>query len=114
MTGHHFISYSGADARRFALRLQKALETGTPPVPAWLDKRQLKAGRDWDAQLEEAIRDCASLIFIMSEDSVAEGSVCKLEWTRALSYKKPIVPLLYHRGTVVPFRLGSRQCVGSA
>ena len=106
MTGHHFISYSGVDAREFAFKLHDALEAGPPHVPAWLDRRDITPGRDWDTEIEEAIRDCASLLFVMSEDSVEDRSVCKLEWTRALRYKKPIVPLLYHRGAVLPFRLG--------
>ena len=43
MTGHQFISYSGADARDFAFQLHDTLEAGPPHVPAWLDKRDIKA-----------------------------------------------------------------------
>jgi hypothetical protein len=50
-----------------------------------------------------------SLLFVMSDDSVEPRSVCTQEWGRALRYKKPIVPLLYRRGAVPPFRLESRQ-----
>ena len=111
MAGHHFISYSGADARDFAFKLREKLESGPSRVSAWLDKRDITPGRDWDAEIEKAIRECASLLFVLSEDSVEDQSVCKHEWTRALRYKKPIVPLLYHRGAVLPFRLGSRQYI---
>jgi hypothetical protein len=38
MAGHHFISYSGADARDFAFKLHNALEAGPPHIPAWLEK----------------------------------------------------------------------------
>jgi tetratricopeptide (TPR) repeat protein len=111
MAGHHFISYSGADARGFAFKLHDKLEAGPPPVPCWLDKRDITPGQDWDTEIEKAIRDCRSLLFVMSEDSVEDQSVCKNEWTRALRYKKPVVPLLYHPGAVMPFRLGSRQYI---
>src|SRR5260370_5867770 len=111
MAVHHCISYSSADAKEFAFKIHDALEAGPPHVPAWLDRRDIMPGQEWDTEVEKAIRDCASLLFVMSEDSVEDHSPCKLEWTRALRYKKPIVPLRYQRGTVLPFRLGSRQYI---
>ena len=45
----------------------------------------------------------------MTRDSVEPQSGCKLEWTRALKYKKPVVPLLLHRDAEQPFGLGNRQ-----
>ena len=62
-------------------------------------------------QLAEAIRDCESLLFVLTRDSVEDASTCKAEWTRALKYKKPITPLLLHRDAELPFRLGSRQYI---
>ena len=111
MAGHQFISYSSADALEFAFKLHEALEAGTPHVPAWLDRRDIKPGQDWDSEIVEAIRACASFLFILSPDSVEDQSVCKLEWTRALSYKKPIVPLLFRPGVELPFRLANRQFI---
>src|ERR671933_372719 len=84
MPGHHFISYSSVDAQDFALRLCDTLTAGPPSFPAWLDKRRLQPGDDWDTQLLDAIKTCASLLFIMTRDSVEDESVCKNEWTSAL------------------------------
>lgn len=109
MNRHHFISYSSADAQDFALRLCDELAQGPPPIPVWLDKRELVAGSDWDDQIVEAIRDCASVIFVMTRDSVTSKSVCKKEWTRALKYKKPIIPILLHPDAEMPFGLEPRQ-----
>jgi formylglycine-generating enzyme required for sulfatase activity len=109
MADAHFISYSSADALDFALKLADALTAGPPSFPVWIDKRRLKPGQDYDVQLREAIRSCASLIFVMSRDSVEDLSVCREEWSRALSYKKPVTPILYHAGIEKPFGLGARQ-----
>ena len=108
---HHFISYSTIDAADFALRLFDQLAAGPPPIPVWLDKRQLRPGEDWDEQLVEAIKTCESIIFVMTRDSVQPNCTCKQEWTRALKYKKPIIPLLLHDDAEMPFRLAPRQYI---
>ena len=45
MSNHHFISYSVVDAPDFALKLCDELIAGPPPISAWLDKREIKAGQ---------------------------------------------------------------------
>jgi tetratricopeptide (TPR) repeat protein len=111
MAHHHFISYSPSDGQDLAIQLCDALEAGPPSYAVWLDKRQLRPGDDWDEQIVEALRTAESLLFVMTRDSVDSRSVCKQEWTRALKYKKPIVPLLFHRDAEMPFGLGRRQYV---
>jgi tetratricopeptide (TPR) repeat protein len=108
MANHHFISFSESDAGEFAFKLRDALEAGPPHLRCWLDRRDIRPGRDLYAEIEEAIRGCASLLFVMSRDSIEDQSDCKLEWTRALRYKKPVIPLLHHHDAVLPLRLGSR------
>jgi TfoX/Sxy family transcriptional regulator of competence genes len=54
MSSHHFISYSSVDARDFALKLMRALESGLSPLRAWVDQRDLKPAVPWDEQLAEA------------------------------------------------------------
>ncbi|HJQ30684.1 MAG TPA: TIR domain-containing protein [Pyrinomonadaceae bacterium] len=105
----HFISYSPADAGEFALRLRDELEAGPPSFPVWLDRRDIQPGQDWDREIDEALKTCRSFLFVMTRDSVEDESVCKREWTRALSYKKPIVPVKLHADAEMPFRLAPRQ-----
>jgi len=53
----------------------------------------LQPGQEWDEQIIEAIRTCDSVLFVMTRDSVEPQSVCKQEWSRALAYKKSIIPI---------------------
>jgi tetratricopeptide (TPR) repeat protein len=109
MAGHHFLSYSSVDGNDFAARLRDALEGGHPPIPTWFDKRDIQPGDDWDESLAEALKTCETFLFIMTCESVEDTSVCKQEWTYALSCKKHIIPLKLAAKAEMPFRLFSRQ-----
>ncbi len=106
----YFICYSrlkGSD--EIALTLADRLAAGPPSIPVWLDRRNLQGGIDWDEQVVEALRTCAGVLFIMTEDSVNPASECKREWTRGLKYNKAIIPLLFDKKAEMPFRLEPRQ-----
>lgn len=113
---YHFISYSAVDALDIALRLAEALEGGQPAIGVWLDKlekdrHRLRPGDAWDEQIVEGIRTCDSLVFLLTTDSAHPNSVCKNEWTRALKYKKPIIPIRLDRTVEMPFRLDPREAI---
>jgi CheY-like chemotaxis protein/anti-sigma regulatory factor (Ser/Thr protein kinase) len=109
MAGHHFLSYDRSEGAEHAARLREALQGATPSFPVWMDRHDLKLGKEWDDQVVEAIRGCASLLFVMTAESVESQSKCKKEWSRALAYKKPVIPLLFERGLEVPFLLQDRH-----
>jgi tetratricopeptide (TPR) repeat protein len=107
----YFISYSRADGEAFALELADQLTAGPPTIDVWLDRRRLQPGVDWDEQLVQALRSCEGVLFVMTSDSVSGKSECKREWTRALKYKKPIIPLLFEADAELPYRLEPREYI---
>jgi tetratricopeptide (TPR) repeat protein len=112
VNAHYFISYSRIDGAQFALRLADDMAAGSPSYQPWVDVRKLQPGQqDWDRQLVDAIKTCAALVFVMSEDSVRDESGCKPEWVAALRYKRPLIPVRVASGVELPFRLSSRQFI---
>ena len=108
---YYFICYSRRDAEDIALTLADQLAAGPPSIRVWLDRRSLQPGIDYDEQIDEALRGCAGVLYVMTEDSVSPKSECKREWTRGLKYNKPIIPLLSHKEAEMPFRLEPRQYI---
>ena len=105
--GHYFISYSTRDGEDQATRLYIALQAGPPPLTAWLDRPNIQIG-DWSRQIDQAIKDCAALLLVVTTDSVNSPEVGN-EWSRALRYKKPILPLRFDPDVDPPLRLEGHQ-----
>jgi len=112
MTAHHFVSYSRnePDTNRFVAKLCRALRRGTPSFPLWLDTERIAKGDDFHDSIEEAIKTCAGVLFVMTPDSLHSHSLCKQEWTYALSCKKHVIPLKLTEHPL-PFRLQNRDFV---
>jgi len=107
MPEHIFISYARNDGKDFAEKLHDQLEIDGFKV--WLDLRDIKLGEEWDKSIDEAIRTCRALIFLITSGSVA-SSTCQDEWSRALSFKKQVLPLLLEPINP-PLRLHRRQYI---
>ncbi len=106
---HCFISYSNRDAEDFGTQLTNELEGGNPFIEAWFDKRDIPAGSRWDEKVPHAIQTCKCIIFALTKDSVADGSICGDELDLALRYKKPILIIGLQKDVEPPFRLGEVQ-----
>lgn len=95
-----FISYARENAE-FALRLAKDLRAAGAVV--WIDQLDIPFGARWDNAVQRALHDCASLLIVLSPDSVRSENV-KDEIALALDKGKPIVPVV-HEKCEIPLRL---------
>lgn len=110
MAQHIFISYATKDALEFALKLHDELEKSG--YDAWLDKRDLKPGQNWDRAIEQAIRSAWGLVFVITPASLV-SEVCQDEWGLALLLKIPVIPLKLQLDDdgQLPLRLVRRQYI---
>src|SRR5258708_24371831 len=107
MTETVFISYARGDGEAFATQLHDRLEASG--FSAWLDRRDIKPGENWDLAIDAGIRDSWGLLFVMTPSSVNSPN-CHDEWSRALSFKKPVLPLMVKK-SVPPMRLHRLQYI---
>jgi len=105
----YFICYSSQDGEEFALQLADQLAAGPPSISVWIDQRKLQAGVDRYTQVGKALTDCHGVLYLMTTDSVNSNCPCTQEWIRALKYKKPVLPLIFHPDAELPFRLEPRE-----
>ncbi len=100
-----FFSYSRADASDFALRL--ALDLKKEGFNIWIDQEDIRAGSEWDLEIEKALETCDCLLFIETEKSVASNNVLD-EVYYALEEKKKVIPIILV-DSKTPFRLQRLQ-----
>lgn len=107
----YFISYSPHDGKNYAIDLADQLVGGPPSIPVWLAARNIQPGIDRDAQIVQALGGCVGVLYVMTAESVSSQCECHQEWTRALKYKKTVIPLLFNTSVELPFRLEPREIV---
>lgn len=100
-----FFSYSRADGSDFALRLASELKKAGYNV--WIDQEDIRAGSEWDLEIEKALETCDCLLFIESEQSVVSNNVLD-EVYYALEQDKKVIPVILH-DSKTPFRLQRLQ-----
>ncbi|MEO6288738.1 MAG: toll/interleukin-1 receptor domain-containing protein [Ginsengibacter sp.] len=100
-----FFSYSRADGSDFALRL--ALDLKKEGFNVWIDQEDIRAGSEWDLEIEKALETCECLLFIETEKSVTSNNVLD-EVYYALEQHKKVIPLILV-DSKTPFRLQRLQ-----
>jgi hypothetical protein len=101
-----FISYSRADSD-FVIKLAQDLRQAG--VSVWLDQIDISPGERWDKSVQNALKNCSSLLVVYSPNSVASDNVMD-EVYYVLGEKRKVIPILY-RACEVPFRLQRLQYI---
>ena len=95
-----FLSYSRQDGSAFAQRL--AVDLKTHGFDVWIDQEDIRAGLDWDMEIEKALKSCDCVLFLETEKSVVSNNVLD-EVYYALEQNKRVIPLIYV-DSKTPFR----------
>ena len=91
MSKQVFISYQHKDAE-FAENLMHRIKDAG--FDSWVDSENLRAGEDWQAGIDQAIKDALALIVIMSPDAQASEYVT-YEWSFAWGAGLKVIPVMY-------------------
>ncbi len=100
-----FFSYSRADGSDFAIKL--AMDLKKEGFDIWIDQEDIRAGSEWDLEIEKALETCDCLLFIETEKSVSSNNVLD-EVYYALQENKKVIPVI-HVDSKTPFRLQRLQ-----
>jgi HEAT repeat protein len=99
-----FISYCRKDADPAELLRGRLKEAG---FSTWIDLEGLQAGEEWGQEIDQAIRDSAALVVLLTPASRASAYVA-YEWAFALGAGVRVIPILW-TSTDIPHRLASLQ-----
>lgn len=100
MGRHLFVCYAHED-EDFVLKLSSNLRTRGTRV--WVDRQDILPGADWDRSIEQAIKECARFLIVLSP-SLEASEEARGELRMALEKNKPIIPVL-HQPCEIPRRL---------
>lgn len=102
----YFLSYSRSD-EVVALRLADDLIAAG--VPLWVDQYDIRPSQHWDRAVEDAVRDSAGMIVVLSPHSAASPNVAD-EVSVAIELKKSVIPLMITPCTM-PLRMTRMQYI---
>ncbi|MFT3701557.1 MAG: toll/interleukin-1 receptor domain-containing protein [Agriterribacter sp.] len=102
-----FFSYSRQDGAEFALKL--ALDLKKKGFNVWIDQQDIRAGTEWDLEVEKALETCDCLLFIETPRSVVSNNVLD-EVYYALGQNKKVIPVILV-DSKTPFRIQRIQHV---
>jgi len=106
MSGHTFVCYARED-EDFVLKLASKLKSRGARV--WVDKQDIPSAADWDRAIDQAIKDSAHFLIVLSPHAESSQEV-RGELRMALDKEKPVVPILY-KNCEIPRQLRTIQYI---
>jgi len=101
-----FISYTSGDRDRVEPIADALIASG---VDAWMDKKRLKAGQNWDFEIRRALDKAALLVVFLSDKSVTKRGYIQREIRLALEKAEEklvddiyLIPVLLDENVTVP------------
>lgn len=89
-TADFFICHAHEDGDFAELLKMKVEQSG---YTAWMDTEMLQVGKDWRVEIDDGIRNCCSLILIMSP-SATKSVYVTYEWAFAWGVGVNIIPIV--------------------
>lgn len=86
-----FISYDRSD-KSFTLQLKTSLENLGYSI--WVDFEELQPSVVWGEKIGKAIKESVAFIYLLSPESIKQGSYCRIEFNDAEKLGKKIIPVL--------------------
>ena len=90
-TPHYFISYCRQEVT-FADSFSRELEKRG--IRTWVDFRNLVPGHAWQSQLDDAVKNAAAILLVVSKASMSSLPV-KDEWIKSLAVGKRIILIIF-------------------
>lgn len=90
MEKHLFVSYHHADSDFAENLIHRVEKTG---FKTWMDSDRLRAGEDWRAEIDRAIKNAFALIVIMTPEAKASEYVT-YEWSFAWGANVKVIPVI--------------------
>lgn len=103
----YFISYAKEDSV-FAKEFYSDL--GSDDTSVWFADKSIDAGSEWPEEVKKGIRECETVIVILSPDA-CESQYVLDEIDYAKKLKKKIIPVILRKVKEIPFGLGRYQFV---
>lgn len=108
LVDHIFIAYARSEWSPIVAPLMALLQDNDLKV--WVDQYLNQGGDDWMLAVEQALSECATLLLVVSPESL-DSRYVRLAYRYFFNREKPIVPLIYAAVEEMPMELRNLKAI---